>query len=207
MDPAVAIVQAYLRVNGFLTVTEYPILHRREHGEFREVTDIDVLAIRMPYAGRVLPRPRPHGARMFANDPALDLAWGRGELIVAEVKEGEATLNPALFRRDVLYEALRRFGVAGRDSLPGLADALVEHGEARTSDGTRVRLLAFGTRAPRQRTVPFHFVPLAAVMEFLRGYLRAHWNVQVGSGFRDEVLAFLALLEKADRSAVPPEGA
>ena len=38
MDNAVALVQTYLRVNGYFTVTESPIL-KGSLGQFREVTD------------------------------------------------------------------------------------------------------------------------------------------------------------------------
>lgn len=35
MDNAVALVQAYLRVNGYFTVTEYPVVEAMKSGEFR----------------------------------------------------------------------------------------------------------------------------------------------------------------------------
>ncbi|MFA5941955.1 MAG: MBL fold metallo-hydrolase [Sinimarinibacterium sp.] len=38
MDTAVALVEAYLRVNGYLTVTEYPVLEVSRHDEARAVT-------------------------------------------------------------------------------------------------------------------------------------------------------------------------
>jgi len=43
MDNAVALVQAYLRINGYFTVAEFPILEG-SHGQFHEVTDLDMLA-------------------------------------------------------------------------------------------------------------------------------------------------------------------
>ncbi len=44
MDSAVALVQAYLHVNGYFTVAQYPVLEafRGEHA--RSVTDLDILA-------------------------------------------------------------------------------------------------------------------------------------------------------------------
>ena len=48
MDNAVALVRAYLHVNGYFTVTEYPVLEAARHGGYRTVTDLDVLAVRFP---------------------------------------------------------------------------------------------------------------------------------------------------------------
>src|SRR5262245_18598254 len=55
MDPAVGMVESYLRVNGYFTVTEYPIVEASKYGEYRTATDLDVLAFRFPGAGRLVP--------------------------------------------------------------------------------------------------------------------------------------------------------
>ena len=52
MDTAVALVQSYLYMNGYFTVTEYPVLELMADGEYRTVTDVDVLAVHIPGAGR-----------------------------------------------------------------------------------------------------------------------------------------------------------
>ena len=54
MADAVDLVRAYLQVNGYFTVTEYPVMERFGGGH-REVTDLDVLAYRFRGAGRVAP--------------------------------------------------------------------------------------------------------------------------------------------------------
>lgn len=41
MDHAVALVETYLRVNGYLTVTEYPVVEAMKHVGFRTATDLD----------------------------------------------------------------------------------------------------------------------------------------------------------------------
>ncbi len=43
MDTAVALVQAYLNVNGYFTVVEYPVLGMERGRQARTVTDLDVL--------------------------------------------------------------------------------------------------------------------------------------------------------------------
>jgi hypothetical protein len=40
MDNAVALVQAYLRVNGYFTVAEYPVLEATRDGGYRAATDV-----------------------------------------------------------------------------------------------------------------------------------------------------------------------
>ena len=47
MDTAVALVQAYLRVNGYFTVAEYPVLDATGPGGPRTITDLDILAVRL----------------------------------------------------------------------------------------------------------------------------------------------------------------
>jgi len=46
MDVGTQLVQAYLRLNGYLTVAEYPLVEERRHDAIRTLTDIDLLAVR-----------------------------------------------------------------------------------------------------------------------------------------------------------------
>ena len=48
MDHAVALVQAYLQLNGYFTSAEYPIIAGTARSGFRTITDIDILAFRFP---------------------------------------------------------------------------------------------------------------------------------------------------------------
>jgi hypothetical protein len=112
MDTAVALVQAYLRVNGYFTVAEYPVLEAVGRGSHRMLTDLDLLAFRFPGAGRELAG---RGERytvpveVFEPDPALGQRSDRSDMIVAEVKEGRAELNRAARDPAVLRAALVRF--------------------------------------------------------------------------------------------------
>ena len=60
MDTAVALVQAYLNLNGYFTVVEYPVLETSRRGPARSVTDLDVLAVRFTGAGHEVIRGHGH---------------------------------------------------------------------------------------------------------------------------------------------------
>lgn len=99
MDTAVALVQAYLHVNGYFTVTESPVLEASGRGQVRSVTDLDVLAYRFANAAHDLvsgSAHRPVGGRVNAVDPILGSSVGEADMIVGEVKEGAARVNRAL---------------------------------------------------------------------------------------------------------------
>ena len=76
MDHAVALVQAYLQLNGYFTSAEYPIIAAAGRNGFRTLTDIDVLAFRFP-SGLPSPVPirsrqrTPRGLDMNDVDPGL----------------------------------------------------------------------------------------------------------------------------------------
>jgi hypothetical protein len=53
MDNSVALVQAYLRLNGYFTVSELPVIASTKGGGYRTATDLDILALRFPRAGRI----------------------------------------------------------------------------------------------------------------------------------------------------------
>ena len=48
MDSAVALVNAYLHVQGYFTVAEYPVIKRDKHESYSTVTEPRILAIRFP---------------------------------------------------------------------------------------------------------------------------------------------------------------
>lgn len=90
MNNAVGLVQAYLYVNGYFTVTEYPVLEALEYGGVQSATDINVVALRLPQAGGIVTIGS-HQREAFVPDPALGAAPDRAQLIIGEVKEGRAS--------------------------------------------------------------------------------------------------------------------
>ena len=112
MDVATHLVQAYLRLNGYLTAAEYPLIENRQDEAPRMLTDLDMLAVRF---GRGKAREKTEAGRQVrgpvtdAPDPALACPPDGTDMIVAEIKQGRAFANPAT--RDPLV-----LGAASPDS-------------------------------------------------------------------------------------------
>lgn len=198
MDIAVTLVQAYLRVNGYFTVAEYPVLEVAEPGGYRTTTDLDLLAFRFPGAGRLVPRGRTgaHEEWIFEPDPALGCPSEVPDMLIGEVKEGKAVLNPATRNPDVLRTALARFGCCSPKHAGDVVRTLLRKGRAQTPEGHQVRLVAFGAVADGHERVSTT-IELAHVARFLREFLREHWDLLHHAQFKDPALAFLMMMEKA----------
>ncbi len=94
MDNAVALVQTYLHVNGYFTVAEYPIIGSGRHGDYRTVTELDILAFRFPGATRLVPRLPGRGddsAEREEPDPVLGTPADQADMLIGEVKDGRRT--------------------------------------------------------------------------------------------------------------------
>lgn len=196
MDTAVALVQSYLYMNGYFTVTEYPVLELMEDGEYRTVTDVDVLAVRIPGAGR---GGGEVGGTFVGVDPDLDVDLERIDLIIGEVKEGRAELNASARDPKVLRAALDRFGALGDDRLSRVIADLLEDGEADHPDGPRVRLMAFGARPPTQRDVPYRWKLHGDLVGFMYRRITQNWPAAQAIQSKDPALSFMLLLEKSVR--------
>lgn len=202
MDNAVALVQAYLRVNGYLTVTEYPIVEALPAGGYQTATDLDVLGFRFGHSCTLQSPAGPDGAGPVCEiqtDPTLDIHPGTPDMIIGEVKEGRAVLNRAASNPGVLAAALTRFGCCEPVHAVELGHSLVRHGHAQTRRGHRVRLVAFGSLPPDAPSRGVKVVLLGTILDFLRGYARQHWAQLQSSESKDPGLSFLMTLEKAER--------
>lgn len=200
MDNAVALVQAYLRVNGYFTVSEYPVLEARRSEGYRTATDLDVLAVRFPGAGMLVPaRKRGRDEEHAVVDPALGVPSERADMLVGEVKEGHAVLNAAATDPAVLRAALVRFGCCPRRDAPDVVERLLHEGRAMLPAGHHVRLVAFGSLVEGDNGAPFLRIALGQVVHFLQRYLRDHWEVLRQAESKDPAFGFLMMMEKAIR--------
>ena len=128
MDTAVGLVQAYLRVNGYFTVAEYPVLDATGPAGPRTITDLDILAVRLHRA------PGASGTVDAPLDPALG-AGGGADMIVGEVKEGRPHPNPAMRDPAVLEAAFTRFGCCAPEDAARLVAELLETGRTVAPEG------------------------------------------------------------------------
>lgn len=198
MDNAVAIVQAYLRLNGYFTVSEYPVVEQLRPGDIRTLTDLDILGFRFPGAGRLVARGRTSSdAHRFEPDPVLAAAAGRPDMLIGEVKEGKAELNRAARDPHVLEVVLARFGCCPAAEAREIVQRLIRAGSAPMPDGHTVRLVAFGAAPKAGEEKGYLVVPLAHCVAFLQQHLRDHWDVLRHVQPKDAAFGFLTLLEKA----------
>jgi hypothetical protein len=204
MDNAVALVSAYLQVNGYFCVTEYPLLEKSRDGDVRTVSDLDILAFRFPGAGReVRARRKGHivGDTRFEPDPALGTSRDLPDMIVGEVKRGRAQFNPATRKPEVLAAALARFGCCDPEHASGLAHELLRAGVATNRHGHRVRMIAFGGIEPDTAPATWHVLSLERIVTSLERHLHENWNVLRQVSFGNDVLDLLSLLERTRKRA------
>ena len=200
MNSAVALVEAYLHANGYFTVTEYPIIEAMEGETFRVRTDIDIMAMRLPGARRLIPgRGSGRGTKrtVFEPDPKLRPTDERVDLLLGEVKEGHAVLNEGAREPAVLRTALTRFGGKASGNIDTVVRGLIRRGEAFIDDGPRVRVVAFGSHgAPRKS---YDVITLGHILEFFHETIRQHWDIMQHAHFTHPGLGFLMMQEKARR--------
>jgi hypothetical protein len=204
LNAAVSLVRTYLKLNSFFTATELPVIKRGDDGQYFEVTDIDVLAMRFPRAGHIVAqgRPGPLDDLVFPPDPQLEIPTDAMDLIIGEVKAGKPRLNPHLRSEDTLYRALVRFGFCPPDRLDRAVDELREEGEAWVRDGdvavpTRIRLVAFGDGVTHEGD-KYTVVPLKQVAAFVINHLKRYRDVFNPVRLTDPTLGLLHLLEKLE---------
>lgn len=198
MDTAVSLIQAYLYANGYFTITEYPILEQIGSGTPRQVTDIDVLAVRFPGAGAIDPDLETSGITLQP-DPELDLTEDMIDVIIGEVKEGAAELNKAARDPAVLTAVCARIGRISPEITEGIVADLIATGTATYPAGIRLRQMVFASRPPTQRHVPYTWISLGHITLWMRNQIREHWDEIKTVQSKDPALGFMILREKAER--------
>lgn len=202
MNTCVALVGAYLRFNGYVTVPEQPVLigEGRPY-RYHTATDVDILAVRFPNAAVVVPRA--YGTvdddLLMAVDSLLDIQKDTVDVLIGEVKTGRPRLNDGLREFDVLYATLRRVDPGFDQPLGDTIERLIRNGEAEccaAGKRWRFRLVAFGEGQPALEGGPFTVVQLRHVSRFLMETMREHHEVWKDAQFGDTVLDLLHLFDK-----------
>lgn len=196
MDTAVALVQTYLHVNGYFTVTEYPLVEALKRGQVRSRTDLDIIAFRFAPGEETRARLRGDTARHV--DPLLKAPLDAPDMIIGEVKEGATRFNEAMRDEHVLRAALARFGCCPPAAADPVVHSLLTDGAARTPAGHHVRLVAFGISGRKNALRRGeHVVELSHVIRFLQRHVAEHRSILRASATKDAALAVLILLDKA----------
>ena len=197
MDIAVNLVESYLRLAGYLTLSEFEVQRRAETG-FETVTDVDIMGLRLPgdvYAGD--PHGEDEGRMLLLEDPVLALEPDLIDVIIGEVKQGAAEFNPGIRRHVVLHSMLRRvgwlYGEPLEDVVAALGDDALRMSPARGGGRIRTRLVAFGRSPHCDLHTISHTHMVRTVLGFFEGTDDAFKPVQ----FRDPAPAMLSLLLKA----------
>ncbi|WP_297528719.1 hypothetical protein [Thiohalobacter sp.] len=198
MDHAVALVQAYLQLNGYFTVAEYPVIEAAGRRSYETATDLDMLAFRFPGAGRLVPGREDQP--LFAPDPALGIDGSEADMLIGEVKEGHAELNRNARNPDVLRTVLARFGCCDLRHADHTVGELLHAGQAVTHSGHRVRLMAFGTSLPSPPPRHYAVLTLGHMIGFIEQYLDSYWPMLRHAQFKHPALGLLMVLEKARRA-------
>jgi hypothetical protein len=199
VDIAVNLVESYLRLNGYLTLSEFEIQGRDADGGFTTITDVDIVAMRSPgdvYLGD------PHDADdcrlLLIEDPALRLEEDCLDVIIGEVKQGMAVFNPALKDHRVLHSVLRRFAwLYEGGSVAEVVTSLQQHGShrapARGGGEIRTRLVAFG----RADEDAINTIRIGHIVETLGQFFHDHDEAVRPIQFREPAIALLRLLHKS----------
>ncbi len=196
MDIAVNLVENYLRLTGYLTLSEFEVQRRELDGTFRMVTDVDIMAIRMPGDTCVGDL---HGDchLLLVDDPVLELVDDVIDIIIGEVKQGAAEFNPGIKDHVVLHSMLRRVEWAYEEPLQkvvsGLQENLIHYSPGRSNGRVRTRLVAFG----RSPVNDLHTISLSHMVSTLLEFFEQHEEAFRPIQFKEPAPAFLRLLLKA----------
>jgi hypothetical protein len=198
MDIAVNLVENYLRLTGYLTLSEFEVQRRDKQGRFKTVTDIDIMGLRMPgdvYLGD--PHREEDCEMLLIDDPVLELEPDTIDVIVGEVKQGQAELNPGIKDHGVLHSLLRRvewlYGDDLDDVIRGLQQQGTHRGDGKGGARVRTRLVAFG-RSPFSN---LNTIALSHMIATLLAFFEEHEEAYRPIQFREPAPAFLSLLLKS----------
>lgn len=173
MDIGVSLVEAYLRLCGYLTLTEFGVVGPGPQGIFETITDVDVMGIRLPGGVPADDGEGPYARLLLIDDPVLQLQPGLVDVIIGEVKQGEAQFNPGLRRHEVLNALIQKVRWLYGEPAEAIVAALISHhtrmSPGRSGGQIRTRLVAFGRSPVCGLNVISHAHIIEEIIDFLAG--------------------------------------
>lgn len=196
MDVAVNLVESYLRLNGYLTLSEIEVQARNALGSYDTLTDVDIVGFRFP-GDTYVAEAESEDQLLLICDEVLDLTEERIDVIIGEVKQGEAVFNPGLSQQPVLRSVLRRMEWVYAEGIEGVVSRLSQGGisfdPARGGGEIRTRLVAFG-QSPKAGP---HTIPIGHVIDAMVGFMERYDDVLRSAQFKEPAPALIRLLVKA----------
>ncbi|NNC93111.1 MAG: hypothetical protein HKN80_11550 [Acidimicrobiia bacterium] len=197
MDIGVDLVEAYLRLNGYFTITEFEVLRETTPNNFQTVTDVDVIAVRFPGPIYIADS---HGKgespALLVEDPVLGLEPDTVDVIIGEVKQGEAVFNPGLTDHHTLHTVLQRVAWLYDDDVRQVArdleKRLVFYQAEPPDRKVRTRLVAFG----RSPVNDMHTISLTHVFDTMIGQFEEYGDALRAAQFKNPAAALIRLLVK-----------
>ena len=197
MDIGVDLVEAYLRLNGYFTITEFEVLRETSPDNYQTVTDVDVIAVRFPGPIYIADS---HGKgespALLVEDPVLDLEEDTVDVIIGEVKQGEAVFNPGLSDHHTLHTVLQRVAWLYEQGVHRVARDLEKHlvcYQASPADRkVRTRLVAFG-RSPVNN---LNTISLTHVFNKMIGQFEEYGDALRAAQFKSPAAGLIRLLVK-----------
>lgn len=197
MDVAVELVDGYLRMTGYFTMTEVDIQRKTKSGEYITVTDVDMVAVRFP--GRTLAADVHDGdeaERLLLDDDALQLEDDMIDVIIGEVKQGEALINHGLKSHEALHSVLSRLEWLYEQGVDPVIVDLQQRGisyvEARGGGVLRTRLVAFG----QAEESGLHTLSLHHIISKMSEFMKLYEDILKPAVFSELVPGFMRLMAK-----------
>ena len=89
MDIGVDLVEAYLRLNGYFTISEFEVQRETSPGVFQTITDVDIIGLRLPGPVYIADSHGKGGSpALLVEDPVLEHEEDTIDVIIGEVKQG-----------------------------------------------------------------------------------------------------------------------
>ena len=202
MSVAVAVVRAYLELNGYFVLSELPVRVVQRHLAV-DITHVDVIAVRFPHP-RVRAGRDAHPLDLYLRlDADIEVEEDGVDVIIGEVKDGRAELNAGLRRTDTVAFAIRRLGCRPERDVSDAADRDGEtHLTMAPGLPCRVRLVAFGSSVAAAHGGGVRVISLEHCIQFSERRMKAAWYLVGGLHFEDPMLRPLRSLPEAQRATV-----